>query len=471
MRKLALALPFVAAFLVVVGVSAAVFTESFPGTPPAPLAFSSEHWETIFAADWGAPLEAPNFISNVAQHGPNCEPPGHDGSVRHTASTIGDLVFQCADHVMTHVPHPDDYSLVYMTPDQLVDLSGPAILRFDVSTLSRSDRDWIDIWVQAWDTQEQRILDTDIPTNNGNPRNALHIEQGGGCGGFTSLNGDFHVEVYNASRGKVACIPGNAGWSSVLTPSAQIRSTVEIALTPGHVKVWMPALGHVLAEGDIPALGFTEGVVTFGHHSYSAQKGTDSLTGGTGTPNTWHWDNVTIDPAIPFTIRQPNHRAANWEDSAIGRTFSFAPAPAGAVVRFEGWGQSFRISANGGSLLTATRTGGFSNPNTASSYVVAVPEGTTSVLFEITPSSGFIGQVSNPHIFARGTATPTATPTPTVEPPPTPTATPTPTVTPTPTPTPERCRVQVRNLNDSGWTYNTSRGSYEGTLVSGECRR
>lgn len=81
----------------------------------------------------------------------------------------------------------------------------------------------------------------------------------------------------------------------------------------------------------------------------------------------------------------------------------------------------------------------------------------------------------NPELLGGATPTPTAVPTATPTPTPAPTAPPTatPTATPTPTPTPAgpRCRVQVRNAQDTGWQYSLTRGSYEGRLVAGVCVR
>ncbi len=247
--------------------AAGAFSDSFDGAPGAPLSFDSAHWEIAAHELWGEPLDRVNAVL-PAQHGPNCEPPGEDGSVTHPVVRYSDFVYQCRDHIMTVAN-----TTVYLTPDHMVDLSaGPAVIRFDVSTVSRSTRDWIDVWVQAWDTQEQAILDDETGAQ-ANPRNAVHIEQGAGCCSPRS-DGIFHVEVFNGSRQRVARLePVDRYWTTVLKPSAQTRSTVEIVLSRTHIKVWMPQHNLVWIDQDIPSLGFTEGLVSFGHHSYSPDKG------------------------------------------------------------------------------------------------------------------------------------------------------------------------------------------------------
>lgn len=372
--------------------AASEFNATFDGQPGAPLPFTSKHWEIAPYDLWGEGIDGVNRVLN-AQHGPNCEPPGEDGSVTHPVSQYRDFVYLCRDHIMT-VANVG----LYMTPDQMVDFSsGPAIIRFDVSTVSRSARDWIDVWIQAWDTQEQRILDDGMDAQ-ALPRNAIHIEQGSGCCGPRS-DGIFHVEVYNGSRQRVAelAAPEGAYWRNVLKPSAQARSTVEIVLSANHIKVWMPQHGLVWIDSAIPTLSFRQGVVTFGHHNYSAEKGEDILTKSeTGRPNTWHWDNFVISPSAPFTIIHADRRAGKKGPEL---TFNFdEPAPVNSYLRFEAFGEAVNVSFDGGKSMPATRTGELRAFEHATSYFTPVPEGTKQVTFAI---KGGLAQVSNVSIFAR----------------------------------------------------------------------
>ncbi len=391
--------------------TAAVFTETFSGAPAQPISFDSANWEVAYHGEWGTPNDAPRATSTLAQHGPNCEAPAEDGSVTHATLRITELVYQCRDHIMTHVPD-DGYQVIYLTPNQLADLSnGPATIRFDVSTLSRSARDWVGVWIQGWDTQEQRILEADIPTMQANPRNAVHVEMGASCCSMRS-DGTYHVQVYDSNRQEVAGIAATGpSWTTKIVPSAQTRQTVEIVLSRTHIKVWAPTLGIVWVDQDIPALQFTQGVVSLGHHSYSAWKGEDMLTGaccGSGKPNTWHWDNVSISPSTPFSIVHSDKRAAMWNESVQARTFTFdAPAPANSYLRFSAFGESVRLAFDGGAMQPATRSGEHNFLEHATSYLMRVPQGATRVTFEMTPTWGLVGQVTNPTIFSRSGSAPT----------------------------------------------------------------
>ena len=446
------------ALLAVGIVYGASFVDTFTGPSPAPVAFNGANWDVSLHSEWGVGIESDIMPDpSQAQHTATCGPPGTLGENTHTVQAINDLVFNCADHMMTHVP-TGNYAVMYLTPNQMVDFSTSGSVKFDVSTLATSTRDWIDVWVQAWDTQEQAVLDDEIPTSQGHPRNAIHIESGGGCGGFRAGEGEFHVETFDSNRIRTFCAPSIERWIDVLTPSPIVRSTVEIVITQTHVKVWMPALNKVLVDSDIPALTFTQGIVSFGHHNYSADKSEDPSIPGScdtcGRANTWHWDNVTIDPSIPFGITKTDKRHALWEYTPEQRTFTFAPAPANSFLRFEAFGTVY-TSSNGATPVLANRTSANRSPEQSSSFFTPIPAGTTSVRFDIEPAYGFVGAVRNPIIFSTdvvtSTPTPTVTPTATASPTPTitPTVTATPTATPTATatPTPPTYRCQVKGTD------------------------
>lgn len=409
--------------------TAAVFTATFTGAPAQPAALNPSDFEIIRGTGWTGVAEGPLNASS-AQHGPNCDAPGEGGTVRHSVTNYNDLVFQCRDHVMTYMA--GDASLIYMTPNQLLDLSGgTGTVKWDVSTTSLSTRDWIGVWIQNWDTQEQRILDETIPAHQSNPRNAIQIEQGGGGPGFESGSGLWHIEVYDQNRNLSALVnDGCCGHKvfDVTQMSAQARTTFQVDLTPGHIKLWLPAFNYVLAEGDIPALNWSKGVVTFGHFSYSPDKGANPFTGaccsvGDGESNTWHWDNMSVSPSIPFTIVKPDHRSTR-----TGDTFQFSsPAPANALMRFEAWSgdDGVRVSFDDGPPVAPTMTGLHNFGEHPTSYVVKVPQGVTRARFIVTPS-WCCGEVNNPHIFALSAPLPpTPSPTASASPTPAPSATPT----------------------------------------------
>lgn len=464
-----------AALVVAVAVRlfAGSFTESFTGAPAVAVPFISANWSfTVVSTNhvYGDALPA---ADTHAQHGPNCEAPGEDGSVTHTVSLFADLVYQCRDHVMTHLPD-DQYTALEMTPNQMVDISGAATVKFDISTMPRSTRDWIDLWIQDPTTQEADPLDGAAPTQQGNPRNALHIGMVG-AGPYPSPtsqdmgNRAFIAEEFDGNRNVVAYIepPYNSGWMNVTTLSAQTRRTIQVDLTRTHVRVWMPEFNLVWVDADIPQLPFTQGIVSFGHHSYSPSKGADPVDGGaeaSGTATSWHWDNVSINPAIPFEIIHSDHRAAQWNEGVAARTFTLEkPAPANSVLRFNGYGGNvgMKVSFNGAPVVDAVLSGAMRALESSANYLMPVPTGTTTIMFEHTsPGYGFVGAFANPTVFAFNGVGPT----------PTPTATPTATLTATPTPTPTAAptpngQVTV-TFDDLGGQNQGLNGQYPTGLIS-----
>lgn len=424
--------------------TAAVFTEPFTGAPAQPAKMTGlSNFEVIHGTMWNGVAEGPLNVG-TAQHGPSCEAPGEGGTVRHVVPTYADLVFQCRDHVMTHLA--GDASLTYLTPNQLLDLSGgTGTVKWDVSTTSLSTRDWIGVWIQNWDTQEQRILDTSIPAHQGNPRNAIQVEMGAIGPGFESGSGMWHIEVYDQNR-NLSALVNDGPWGrkvfDVTKMSAQARTTFQVDITPGHIKLWLPAFNHVLAEGDIPALGWNKGVVTFGHFAYSADKGANPFTGaccevGQGEPNTWHWDNLSVSPSIPFTIVKPDHRSTR-----TGDVFQFsAPAPANAIMRFEAWSRNdgVRVSFDDGPLVKPTMTGLHTFQEQPVNYIVQVPPGVTRARIVADGTGSCCAEANNPHIFALSAPLP-PTPSPTA------TSTAVPTATPTKTPTPAATGTPVGSV-------------------------
>ena len=79
-----------------------------------------------------------------------------------------------------------------------------------------------------------------------------------------------------------------------------------------HLRFGMPAYSLAWVDTALPDLGWAQGVVQFGHHSYNPTKECPDCT-----PNTWHWDNVTIDPAVPFNITRGDRRYVDAADQAL----------------------------------------------------------------------------------------------------------------------------------------------------------
>src|SRR5439155_24746196 len=92
-------------------------------------------------------------------------------------SDYEDAIFQCKDHLMTAIK-AGGYGVIYLTPDQMLDFSqSEAVLKFDVSTLRTSLRDWFDIWVTPYEDNLELPLDDWLHVDlNGTPRNAVHVK-------------------------------------------------------------------------------------------------------------------------------------------------------------------------------------------------------------------------------------------------------------------------------------------------------
>src|SRR5581483_1478958 len=80
-------------------------------------------------------------------------------------------------------------------------------------------------------------------------------------------------------------------------------------------------------DQDIAPLAWNQGVVQLGHHSYNPQK--DCPASSPCLPNTWHWNNVRISPAVPFSIQRVPVRMVQTSDD-----YPLPAAPAGAMLRF-----------------------------------------------------------------------------------------------------------------------------------------
>ena len=484
LRKLRIAIGL--ALLGAVGLTSAMATfsgsppvETFDGNPATPQAFLDAEWDVqVHTRDRGTwfTLEAIN-----AQHGADCAGP----PASHVNTSYEGSVFQCRDHVMTAL-NSTSYGVIYLTPNQIFDFSGGGSLTFDLSTERMSVRDWWDVLITPYENNLALPLLSNLSQGTdlqGPPLNTIHIGTDNGEGSprlSTVVNG-------NEWSGPDWIEPANSGISGTVNQAAT-RQTFKLTIGNGRMK--FERLASATAPGlvfwDVAAtVPFTSGIVQFGHHSYNPAKD------GAGTAGTWHWDNISFSASTPFTMIKADRRYTQ------GGTVNFAsPAPANAYLRFAG---ICKVSINGQVVTRAAdydRWGVGYKPEHMSSYFVPIAEGTQSIDvsfsndgwyetghgciakdFSIWSLNSSTSQTVVPEITS--TPTPTSTPSATNTNTPTPvssTATPTSTATSTPvpptaTPTPARCRVQVRNASNTGWTYSVTRGSYEGTLVDGECRR
>ena len=308
---------------------AGAFLENFDGQPTSPQPWNPPNWDvTVHSRDldtWDE-LEAMD-----AMHGPDCSPP----PATHQMSAYESAAFQCRDHMMTAI-NASGYGAVYLTPNQLVDFSqSEAVIRWDMSTLRTSGRDWVDLWISPFDAQLQLPLDFEVDLS-GPPRDAVLIRMDFSRNAFTArIYRDF----------KEVPVESEFSWQeydSFLTPDAKRRDTFEVRMSRTRLSVGMPGYDFKWIDSEIPDLGWSEGVVQFGHHSYNPGKDCSNPCG----PNTWHWDNVQIAPARPFTMIKADRR---FIDPDVPAAVTLAqPTPEGAHLRFAGIGPGLEVSFDAG---------------------------------------------------------------------------------------------------------------------------
>lgn len=351
------------------------FLDTFDGNPATPQPFFSSEWDvSVHSRDLGTWYQ---LDSMLAAHSPNCEPP----PATHTIDQYADAVFVCHDHVMTAI-NGEGYAEIMLAPDHLVDFSnGEAVIQFDMSTLRSSDRDWVDLWITPFDQNVALPIDLDVDLQ-GSPRNAVHLRMDFG------YSGKFSGAIYRDFISQAIPLATTMGYETVLTPSATLRSTFQLTISANHIKFGMPSYNLWWIDTFIPTLNWDRGVLQIGHHSYNPTKdcaGSDQPC----APNTWHFDNVSINPSIAFMMIKGDHRYVSKDGTDLERTMTFAsPAPVNSYLRFSGIGV-IEVSFDGGSFQPATKAAssellgyGIYHPEHFSSYWVAMPQGTTSVTFQ-----------------------------------------------------------------------------------------
>jgi hypothetical protein len=428
-RRVAVALGGALSLLAIcIGVTVAATSSAtfgFTGDPPAPQPFSDPNWDVqVHSRDVWTMTELETM---QAAHGADCSAP----PATHEVSSYEDAVFICKNHVMTAM-NATGYGVIYLTPNVMADFSnGEAVISWDMSTLRASDRDWVDVWITPWEDNMALPLESWTPDLTGNPDNAIHVRMDG-SGTAGPLDGRFRIFVIK--DGVETNYGLSANYNDFLLQDAARRDKFELRISKTRIQLTMPGYNRVLADEAIPALDWSTGIVQWGHHSYNPKKGFAPNAG----PGTWHWDNMTVSPAIPFTIIHADRRYTN------NGTVSFSsPAPANAFLRFAA--QGGQVEVNDGSGFHTVQPQQSGDGFEAASYFVPVRQGTSSVEIRMSKSGSWFGGPFFAKDFAiwaqngsQGQPTPTST---SFAPTATPTKTPTTpgstpgTATPTNTPT------------------------------------
>jgi hypothetical protein len=391
--------------------AAGLFLETFDGAPTAPLTYQNPHSWDIFSSGFNT-LENGAAVQ-VAQHGPACDRPGfpYTTSNTHPITSTADQVFICNNHLMT-ANGLTGYGAIYMVPPALADFSaGTAVLRWDMSTLRTAARDWVYFTLMPFDghnkfsynNNDQAVAPDNIDIKLAGP-NVFQATQRVGGGGDIAIGGDGFTtwDMVQAANG--------------LTEDAARRDTFEIDLSSTHLRVcitgnntgqsytYQGRSGFCWVDSDLPtplnaAVWHGQAVFLMTHVTYNAEKSCSAaedqffivhnpVGDAQCPPDTWHWDNVSINPAVAFTILNPQQRFAEFSDPGGANTVTFAqPAPAGAHLSFVAAGDcnGQRFSVDGGATWIAAlpqpATTQCQHPENGGEYWTPIPQGATSVKF------------------------------------------------------------------------------------------
>jgi hypothetical protein len=177
-------------------------------------------------------------------------------------------------------------------------------------------------------------------------------------------------------------------------PSAVTRTHYELTITPTSVQFGEPAQNAFVKVNVGP--GFTKGLIQWSEHSYDPQK-----TDPPAPPATWHWDNFSVNPAIPMPMIHTDLGGGHWVGYADGtvKTVTFnSAAPAGSYLAFDGTcAQQLDF---GSGFTTAPKVLGDDprGPESGHAYFVPVPAGATSVKVKFA-GDGWYNGLSWPCLF------------------------------------------------------------------------
>lgn len=359
--------------------SGAPFSFNFAGNPSSPQPWNPSNWDVVVNSRdvrTFAQLEGMQ-----AQHGADCGPP----PATHFNNTYQGAVFICRNHVMTAI-NAGGYGEIVLTPDHMVDFSGgETTIRFNLTTLRTSFRDWVDIWLTPFEDNLVLPIDPGLGAVDlqGPPLRGIQVRMDQGAGGTI-----FRANVID--NFKATALPFRATKSVeklVGTPSSAIRTMFELTISRTHLKFGAPTLGYYWVDAPLAGLSFTRAVVQLAHHSYNPTKHCTPSPTLACLPNTWHWSNFYISNAVPFTLIRGDQQVMHDAVASLGvgatpKVVNFpAPAPPSAFLRFAAIGK-IEISLDGGKSWEAARRQkqAFSYVEHFSSYLTPIPAGTASVL-------------------------------------------------------------------------------------------
>jgi hypothetical protein len=305
-----------------------------------------------------------------------------------------------------------------MTPPAVADFSaGPARISWDQSTLRTSSRDWVYVTLTPFgEHHEMPYLNTDqhIPPHN------IRVLLGGANTFVLSeqINGrDVAIPQQDSFRTWNDVF---AAQTSPLTESPTRRDKFEITLDAQTISFCMPnyqgfngdptfcwARNVRLPEALSPSVWGNQATVQITHVTYNAEKSCEdeALRNGYDAnsvldqynivhnawgdahcpPNTWHWDNVSVSPAVPYTVIQSQPQDL-YVTTPSATTVTFAqPAPAGAYLSFVSWGATpqLAVSFNGGATWTPPtfqQSTALAHPEVGENVFMPIPPGQQAIM-------------------------------------------------------------------------------------------
>ena len=373
----------------------ASFSFNWNGTPAGP-----QPWSPGEVNDWDLIVHNRDNQSSMqmvnAEHGSNCAP----YPATHSVTTFADAVFICNNHMMTAL-NGGGYSEIVMTPSRLLDFSAGGTVQVSISTAKLDNRDWLDFWISPF--SENLLLPSGgIPPDlQGPTKDALLVNIDSSIPTTAHVQ-EFHNYVntdYSGTGMAVeSCVAALGGVSTAR------RDPFLLTLSRTHVRldVLVNGAACTLVDTNIADLGFSQGVVQLGHHSYSPDEGTmcnlpgcSVITTPQGAGNTWHWSNFTMSPAVPFTMLRGDMPLTGVQANTSPTVHFGGAAPADSFLRFSALARrgSIQISANGGPFFAAQlqmqHGDGNDGINDAShiAYWTPIPAGTTSVTLKASDST------------------------------------------------------------------------------------
>ncbi|MDJ0754306.1 MAG: hypothetical protein QNJ45_12360 [Ardenticatenaceae bacterium] len=360
------------------------FTAAFESFPDQPTPFESPDWDiTVHTRDWST---WDQIEPMTAVYGSDCTP----YPATHPIATFEESVFGCDGRLISAI-NGSEYAATIVTPAYLVDFSQEeAVISFDMSTVRTSGRDWIEIWITPIDDHLQLPGQDWMPDMNGHPQNAVHF--------YIDL-GSWRFFGRTITAGQVTELSGD--WFALdeqIEPSYIDLTTFQIHISGDHVRFGVPAVDQWWVNTPLTnPLIWEQGVVQISHHSFDPTKDCEELC----QPNSWVFDNVTVDPAVPFTLIQTDTRFINRGTGPAITLHSSTPDH--AYLRFVAFADEVQLSFDQGNTWQAALRQQYAKDDIGyQSYWTPIPPGVEEVHFRARDFGGNDWQIRDISVWGIG---------------------------------------------------------------------